>query len=108
MGDRKGSPPSDESAASPGNISPGMATLLRGGDHAGGTSSGWFGPRSRRRLVQGSLFAADIFLAALIVGMLVKIRGPLGFLGLALCVLALALGAWLTCLALWLEKSEDE
>jgi hypothetical protein len=108
MGDRKASPPSDEPAASPGNLSPGVATLLRGGNGAEGTPPEWFGSRGRRRLVQASLFLADVFLAALIFGLLMKIRGPLGFLGLTLCVLALALGAWLACLALWLEKPEDE
>jgi hypothetical protein len=75
---------------------------------APGTPAARFNSRSRRRLVQGSLFLADLFLAALIVGLLWHIRGRLGFVALALCVLALALGAWLTCLALWLEKPEDE
>jgi ABC-type tungstate transport system substrate-binding protein len=87
-------------------MEPPVATLPQ--REAPGTPAAWFHSRTRRRLVQASLFLADLFLAALIVGLLLKIRGPLGFLALALCVLALALGAWLTCLALWLEKSEDE
>jgi hypothetical protein len=34
-------------------------------------------------------------------------RGPVGFTGIALCVLALGLGAWLVCLALWPENESS-
>jgi hypothetical protein len=122
MKEAKAPPPSDEPARSSANDSPGMATLLRGGNrtarqtradstslpegpgadtHAAAMSAA----RHRKRLLQASLLLADLVLCALAVR--VVRHGPLGFLGIAICVLALALGAWLTCLALWPEDQSS-
>jgi hypothetical protein len=43
---------------------------------------------------------ADLLLLAL-AARLVSAKGHIGFVEVALCVVALGLGAWLTCLAIW-------
>lgn len=113
-------------ATRPGTISPGMAKLLRAGNGGPEPTSRneeiaelspappsrepatkpdvLFASKAVKRLVQCSLFLADLCLAALIVGLVLKVHGRLGFTTLALCVGALALGAWLTYLAFWLEN----
>jgi hypothetical protein len=101
-------PPATAPAAAEGpglkadNVSPGMAALMRGGGAA--QSKGKAGPQppvpSRGlKLIQVSLLLADLLLVALAVRLVVKGDGPLGFMGAALCVLAMALGAWLFWLA---------
>jgi hypothetical protein len=114
---------SAEHAASSARLSPGMAKLLRGDNGAPGhsqrpgstteaaspvghgpdvpTASSALLHRRRKRLLRASLLLADLVLFVM------AARGmrhrPVGVGGIALCVLAVALGAWLTCLALWPE-----
>lgn len=103
-------PPAAAPAASEGaglkaeNLSPGMAALMRGsaagqpdGKAAGQRPARFPGPGLR--LIQVSLVLADLLLVALAASLVVKGGGPLGFVGAALCVLAMALGAWLFWLA---------
>jgi hypothetical protein len=91
-----------------------MGTLLRGGNgepkpgnqaeadpqtpepQQGGT----------KRLVQVSLVFADVLLLGLAARILLKSPRPLGTADLILCVSAVALGAALTCLALWLHRAD--
>jgi len=98
--------PAPPAAEGPGlkadNLSPGMAALMRGGGTA--QSDGKAEPQRpvpshSLKLIQVSLLLADVLLVALAVRMVVKAGGPLGFTGAALCVLAMALGAWLFWLA---------
>jgi hypothetical protein len=56
-----------------------------------------------KRLIRGSLVLADITLVGLVVAYVVTTRHHFGLLETAVCVLAMGLGAWLACLALWLE-----
>ncbi len=56
---------------------------------------------TRSRAVQVSLIVADALLLALAARLVLKANGHLGFIEIALCVVALGLGAWLSCLALW-------
>ena len=115
MGEPKSSSPSSEPPALPVTTPGGVEALLRGGNGTPeneerrrgipmGQPAPLFGSRAHRRLVQGSLLAADVILACLIVGLVLRVHGRLGWLALALCVVALGFGAWLTCLALWLEE----
>jgi hypothetical protein len=88
------------------NLSPGMAALVRGNGAA--QSEGEGEPRrpvpSRGlKLIQVSLLLADLLLVALAVRLVVKADSSLGFVGVALCVFAMALGAWLFWLAFRVE-----
>ena len=96
----------------PANLSPGMATLLRGNqsDPRTGTEpepkpaeEPKQPPGHRYGLFRLSLILADLLLVAL-AACLAWRKGSFGFFEIALCILALALGAWLTCLALWFGK----
>ncbi len=93
-------------------LTPGMATLLRGSGGPktetkdqppanGQPSAPPTTPASRSRAVQISLIVADALLLALAARIVLKSNGHLGFIESALCVVALGLGAWLSCLALW-------
>jgi hypothetical protein len=57
----------------------------------------------RKRLFQASLVLGDVVLLGLAAGLFFNTSSHLGCLGAALCVAAVLMGAWLTCLALWLE-----
>jgi len=84
------------------NLSPGMAALVRGGgavQSEGEAAPPRPVPSRGLKLIQVSLLLADILLVALAVRLVVKADGPLGFMGAALCVFAMALGAWLFWLA---------
>jgi len=93
-----------------------MATLLRGNqatpmaeggrDAKPATQTPESERRAERALLKLSLVLADVLLAVL-AACLVWRKGSFGLLEIALCVLALALGAWLTCLALWFGKDKD-
>jgi hypothetical protein len=48
-----------------------------------------------------SLIFADLLLFGLAAWLILKGGHPLSWLQLALCILAVAMGAWLTCLGLW-------
>jgi hypothetical protein len=54
--------------------------------------------------VQASLFLADAMLAGLAGWLALRTHGSQGWGGTALCLLALLLGAWLSCLAIWLGR----
>jgi hypothetical protein len=105
------SPPADSApSAKPANISPGMAALLRGekeptaeDNHAAEPHK----PSPGRAMLKVSLMLAD-FLLVLLAGCLALRKGSFGFLEISLCVVALVLGAWLTCLAIWVGKNQDE
>ena len=57
-------------------------------------------PATKNRAIRVSLVVADLLLLAL-AARLVSAKGHIGFVEVALCVVALGLGAWLTCLAIW-------
>ncbi len=110
----KASPPSSERADEPATLSPGVASLLRGANGESKSPSSHPGPsgldssappgRSRsRRLLRASLFLADLLLLTFAARLIFHAEGPLGLASIALGVVAVLLGAWLTCLALWLE-----
>jgi hypothetical protein len=98
--------PSDKSA----QVTPGMAALLRGGNgEAKAQSSEVDDPirkqaaERRKNLVQVSLVLADLLLLAVVARLAFVSNGQFGFIEVMLCILALAIGAWLSCLALWLK-----
>jgi hypothetical protein len=99
----------------PAALSPGMATLVRGGNGAPkapptvfpvstADSSAAQGFLPAKRLLQAALFLADILLAGLAVRLVFRAAGPLGTIDTALCVGAVGLGAALSCLAVWLDR----
>ena len=62
--------------------------------------------RPRRRafpeqLLKGSLIAADVFLVVQATLLMNRAATPVSWFEIGLCFLALALGAWLSCLAVW-------
>ncbi len=104
-------PPAPSAAAEglapkPEGLSPGMAALVRGnGAGQPQTQPGPQppGPSRARRLVRASLLVADLLLVGLAVRVVVKAEGLLDLAGIALCIFAMALGAWLFWLASRLE-----
>ena len=110
----KPAPDIEELSAKPANLSPGMATLLKGGAPAEASLAlsppasipepqapaiddglpAWQG------LVQGSLVLADVLLVGMAAWIVYKSPGPLRVGDIAFCVLAFSLGAWTSCLAL--------
>jgi len=93
-------------------LTPGMATLFRGSGSPksetkdqppanGQPSAPSPSPAWRSRAVQISLIVADALLLALAARLVLKDNGHLGFIEITLCVVALGLGAWLSCLAIW-------
>lgn len=107
MKETKISPPSTEAAPQPASLSAGMATLLRGkppqDESVPKSPPAEVGRARHKRLLQVSLVMADVMLLGVILRFLLQTHQPLGFSGLSLGLLALTLGAWLSCLALWLE-----
>jgi len=106
-------PASADVTAKRASLSSGMGTLLRGGNggpkaanegesHAqiSGTRGSW------KRVVQMSLVLADLLLFGLAARILLRASRPLGPGDLTLCIIAVSLGAGLTCLALWLRSSD--
>jgi hypothetical protein len=49
------------------------------------------------------MFIADILLIVLVARLAFVSHGHFGLAEAALCILALAIGAWLSCLALWMK-----
>jgi hypothetical protein len=97
--------------AEPVSITPGVAALLRGGN---GTPQAALEADAEqpaqpaaappgKRLLQASLVLADLLLLVFVTRLILAAHGPMGIIQLGLCVLALMVGAWLSCLALWLE-----
>ncbi len=114
MKEAKSPPPPSENAPKPANLSPGMATLLQGGNgatekaEAKAPADSSPDMRRRRRLIRGSLFFTDALLAALGARLVARSGGHPGFAGVALCILAFLAGAWLTCLALCGRRANCE
>jgi hypothetical protein len=112
MKERSASPAS-ETPAQKAEVSPGMAALLRGGNGAakalqnGDNTEQAEGSRAARRrkrlLIQTSLFAADILVIGLVARLAFVSHGRFGLFEISLSIVALAIGAWLSCLALWLK-----
>jgi hypothetical protein len=95
-------------------VTPGMAALLRGGngdakeqnltDQSPPIDSESLAAATRKRtLIQVSLFIADLVVLGLVMRLAFISHGHFGFFEITLCVFALAIGAWLSCLALWLK-----
>lgn len=95
-------------------VTPGMAALLRGGngdpkeqklaDQSPPNDSEVLAATARKRkLIQVSMFVADVVVLGLVARLAFVSHGRFGFFEVTLCVLALAIGAWLSCLALWLK-----
>jgi hypothetical protein len=89
-----------------------MATLLRGGNGTqrsnGQSEAQPQAPKEAprflgKRALQVSLFAADIVLCALVVRLAFISHHHLSSTDLLFGMLALVAGAWLSCVALWLE-----
>ena len=90
-------------------LSAGMAVLLRGGNEAAKPEAppepraSTVGLHRGKRLLKGSLILADLLLLVLVIYLVFKSHGTFGFVEISLCVIAVVMGSWLTCLALWLE-----
>jgi len=104
-------PTGPQNSSKKAKVTPGMAALLRGGNGEGkepeSTSKAVpedvAGRARKRMLIQGSLFAADLVVAGLVARLAFVSHGRFGLVEVALSILALAIGAWLSCLALWLK-----
>ena len=100
-----------ENSSEKAKVTPGMAALLRGGNGEGKeqeaankeVSEDVAGRAGKRMMIQGSLFAADLLVIGLVARLAFVSHGQFGFVEFALSILALAIGAWLSCLALWLK-----
>ena len=65
-------------------------------------------PSPRLLLVtKWSLYAADVVLCGFVSGAMLHGRAPLGWMSASLCAMAVALGAWLACLAATLAREDD-
>ena len=90
-------------------FSAGMAVLVRGGNEAAKPEAppepraSTVGLDRGKRLLKGSLILADLLLLGLVICLVFRRHGSLGFMEISLCVIAVVMGSWLTCLALWLE-----
>jgi hypothetical protein len=121
-------PPAEDPASQPPTLSPGMAALLRrgnapskppahrhteadSGEKSGASQTpdilpadaGTPAASGHKRVLRASLIVADVLLVGLAARMVFKSGGHFGFIETALCVVALLIGAWLACLALWLD-----
>jgi hypothetical protein len=89
--------------------SPGVATLLRGGNHSPNPRAEPAPPpelpcRMRpRRLVRVTLVLTDLLLLTVAAYLAFARVAPFGTGQTLLCCLCVLGGAWLSCLALWLE-----
>ena len=92
------------------NIAPGLSSLLRGGKPAAAADlvTPHIPSRARRtRLIQCSLVGADALLMGLVALNVFKRTAPLGLGEALLCFAAVALGAWLSCLAVILDAPPE-
>lgn len=113
MEEQSGSGRPENSSETP-QVTPGMAALLRGGngklDEEGAAEAlekrdaeNRAAVARRRTLIQGSMMIADLLLVVLVMRLAFVSRGHFGFFEIVLSVLALSIGAWLTCVALWMR-----
>lgn len=94
-------------------VTPGMAALLRGGngapkepqngDKAEQAEESRAATRRKRLVIQASLFVADLVVIGLVARLAFVSHGQFGLIEVVLSILALAIGAWLSCLAVWLK-----
>jgi hypothetical protein len=112
MKDGRTAPPSSEPTNQGANLSPGVGALLRGGNGKGAPTDGDSPGASRRnsfwkRSIQISLVLADLVLLGLAARLAIKSGSRLGSTDLIFCVIALVLGAGLTCLAFSWDRLGD-
>ena len=101
----------EKGALQPVSITPGVASLLRVGNGASRPEPkpappsilSPLEPQFAKRLVQVSLVAGDLLLLALVAWFWFGTGGNLSALQVLLCAIGILLGAWLSCLALWLD-----
>ena len=104
-------PPAEKSAPDSPSISPGVGALLRGANGFRKTQNeseaeAKLAQRQatpQKRLIQAALVGSDVLLLGLAARLAWKVSGPLDVGDLTLCLVALILGAALSCLAFWLE-----
>ena len=114
-GNVHGSPKADSAPKTPA-MTPGVATLFQGGKAAAygklpNTGAGRGAneeqaatlPPKVRRTVKISLIAGDAAILGLVAWLLLGSGKPLTSIEILISVLAVVLGAWLTCLALFLD-----
>ena len=96
-------------------LTPGVASLLRGtqtdsppetparkpADPKPAPASDTRPSIFRNPLVAGSFILADVVLLVLATRLVLTAKTELGFLEILLCIVAVGMGAWLACLALW-------
>jgi hypothetical protein len=102
-----------EQAAEKRSVTPGMAALLRGGNDRAEERQPADQPpvdleilaasARKRKLIQATMIVADLILVLLVTRLAFISHGSFGFFEVVLCILALAIGAWLSCLALWMK-----
>ena len=112
-------PSSSQPVSKPETGSTGVATLMRGVKTPAKPSLTIVQPLAKRQPRGGeaacgqsqrsnlpmriSLVLADLVMIGLVARMAFQSTEPLGWLELTLCILAMVLGAWLACLALWVD-----
>ena len=91
----------------PRGLSPGMATLLRGDNCSPTNGAAQTEGQSQiaekpgsKRMLRASLVLADLLLFALAARLVFRSHGHFGFIEVMLCIVAVGLGAWLSCLAI--------
>ena len=108
-------PPSDAAGAGETNLAPGLTSFLRGAkpaetvpEESAAIPKEVFPPRPRpTQLIQVSLIGADLLLSGLAAVMVFKRTAPLSPGEGWLCFAAVALGAWLSCLAVMLDSPSE-
>jgi len=105
-------PASPEELPRKAEVTAGMAALIRGGNGeakepkpADKSPAEECRPARRRSriLIQASLFVADLLVIGLVARLALVSHGRFGVIEVVLSILALTVGAWLSCLALWLK-----
>lgn len=103
----RASPAAPENGSETPPVTPGMAALLLGGN--GGPNGQVASEENavallrRKRLVQISMFVADLLLISLVMRLAFVSEGHFGVFEILLGILALSIGAWLSCLAIWMK-----
>ncbi len=108
-------PPSDAAGAGESNMAPGLTSFLRVAkptetvpEESAPTPQHVVPPRPRpTQLIQVSLIGADLLLSGMAAVMVFKRTAPLSPGEGWLCFAAVALGAWLSCLAVMLGPPQE-
>jgi hypothetical protein len=118
MKEAQAPPPLNDPVSKSGTAPAGVATLLRGVKDPVKPSLSIVQPlakpqprggeaargQSRSNLpMRISLVLADVVMIGLVAHIAFYRTEPLGWLELTLCIIAMVLGAWLACLALWVD-----